>query len=539
MSYTSLNFMLFVGLTAAVYFVLPVKKYQWTVLVAASFVFYYLMVGGRFMVYILLTIAATYGAGLWMEAISQKAKATLAENKTQWDRQQKKEFKSRTKQRKRLVLILTLTLNFGILGFLKYYNFFAESLNGALGVFRIPVSVPALKLLIPLGISFYTFQSMGYVVDVYREKVTAERNPLKIALFVSFFPQIVQGPISFYDQLARQLYEPHSFDFTRFKHGCELILWGFFKKLVIADRAVIPINAVLEDYLAYNGTTLTFAVVLYALQLYADFSGGIDISRGVAQILGIDLAENFRCPYFAETINDYWRRWHISLGAWMRSYVFYPLAVSKPFLNASKAIRESRFGSTKAGSHVAKVLPTSFASLVVFLLVGIWHGANWKYVAFGLWNGGIIMLSTLLQPVWDGAKTRLHVQSAVFRLFRMVRTFLIVLVGYVFDVAPGLGEAMHTFRLFFTNQNLTEGLAQIRGLGLDALDYGLLAVCTGILFTASVIQEKNSPETIRSMLDRGPFVWRYLVLLAGIMMVLIFGIYGPGYDAAKFVYMQF
>lgn len=539
-SYTSFNFMLFVGVTVLVYFLFPVKKYQWTVLLAASYVFY-LIAGYRYAAYILFTTITTYSAALWMDRIAQRAKAVLDANKTQWDRQQKKDFKNRTKQRKRMILVVTLVVNFGILAFLKYYSAFAGSLNDALGAFHIRFSAPTLKLILPLGISFYTFQSMGYVVDVYREKVAAERNLGKVALFVSFFPQIVQGPISFYDQLAHQLYEPHRLEFTSLKHGCELMLWGFFKKLVIADRAVIAIDVVLGDYASYNGTILLFTVLLYALQLYADFSGGIDISRGVAQILGIDLAENFRRPYFATSINDYWRRWHITLGAWMKDYVFYPLALSKRFANAGKKLKATHFGKTRFGAHVAKVLPTSFASLIVFLLVGIWHGAGCRYIAFGIWNGGVIMLSTILEPLFVEFTTRLHlnVRSWWYRLFQMLRTFMIVLVGYVFDIAPTFSAAMGTFGRILTNQNLSQARKQLNSLKLNGAAYKLLAVCTCILLAVSVIQERNSGDTIRNMLDRRPFFARYLVLLAGIMIILIFGIYGPEYDASAFVYMQF
>ena len=540
MSYTSFNFMLFLGVTVLAYFLFPVKKYQWTVLLAASYVFY-LIAGYRYAAYILFTTITTYSAALWMDRIARQAKAVLDANKTQWDRQQKKDFKNQTRQRKRLILIAALVVNFGILVFLKYYPFVAGSLNDVLGIFRIRFSAPTLKLILPLGISFYTFQSMGYAVDVYREKIAAERNLGKVALFVSFFPQIVQGPISFYDQLAHQLYAPHRLEFTRCKHGCELILWGFFKKLVIADRAVTAIDAVLENYADYNGAILLFTVLLYALHLYADFSGGIDISRGVAQILGIDLAENFKRPYFATSINDYWRRWHITLGAWMKNYVFYPLALSKGFANAGKKLKATCFGKTEFGAHVAKVLPTSFASLIVFLLVGVWHGAGGKYIAFGLWNGGVIMLSTLLEPLFGKLTTRLrlNVRSWWYRVFQMLRTFVIVLVGYVFDIAPSFRAAMGTFRRILTDQNLWEARQQLAAMKLDGYDYGLLAVCTGILFTVSVIQERNSGDTIRNMLDRRPFAVRYLVLLAGIMMVLLFGIYGPDFDAAQFVYMQF
>lgn len=540
MNYTSLNFILFVALTVLVYFLFPFKKQKWTVLLVASYVFY-LFAGYKYVAFILFTTVTTYLFALWINRIGVKSKETLKLNKQTWDKDKKKKFKNSIKHKKRLVMALVLVVNFGILAFLKYYNFFAGSLNDVMGMFGIGFSAPTLKLFLPLGISFYTFQSMGYIVDVYREKVAPEKNIAKLALFVSFFPQIIQGPISFYDQLAHQLYEPHKFDFTRFKYGMELILWGFFKKLIIADRAVIAINTVTADYAAYNGTTLTFTILLYALQLYADFSGGIDISRGVAQIFGIDMVDNFKRPYFAKSINDYWRRWHITLGAWLKNYLFYPLAMSNLFINVSKKMKGTKFGSTKAGAHIAKVLPTSVASLIVFLVVGIWHGANWKYVAFGLWNGGIIMISILLKPVFDWvlAKLRINAQSFAYGVFQMFRTFLVVLVGYVFDVAPNFSQAMNTFKIALFDQSFSKGWSQISELGLDKFDYAIIIFAMIVVFVASVIQERHSSTTIREMLDRKPFALRGLVIFAGMMLVLVFGIYGPGYDPAAFVYMQF
>lgn len=540
MSYTSLNFILFIGITALVYFLFPIKKYQWSVLLAASYIFY-MFAGYKYAAFLMFTTLSTYAAALWIDRIAVEANTQLKEHKADWDKAYKKEYKNRIKSRKRMVVALALITNLGILVFLKYYNFFAGSLNDLLRASRITFSAPTLKLFLPLGISFYTFQSVGYVMDVYREKISAERNVAKVALFVSFFPQIIQGPISFYDQLAHQLYESHKFDFTRIKHGCELILWGFFKKLVIADRAVIAINSALDRYTYFGGTALTFTVLLYALQLYTDFSGGIDISRGVAQIFGIDMVQNFKRPYFATTINDYWRRWHITLGAWMKEYVFYPIALSRQFINVSKTIKKTRFGASKIGTHVAKVLPTSFASLIVFLLVGIWHGSSSKYVAFGLWNGGIIMLSSLLEPVFTQITNKLHinVKTWEFRIFQTLRTFIIVLIGYVFDVAPDLTCAMNTFGKMITKQNFAIGWMEVATLGLTEKDCLLLVCCTIFLFAVSYIQENLRGESFREMLDRKPFIVRYFMLLVGILAILVFGIYGPGYDPAEFVYMQF
>ena len=540
MTYTSLNFLFFVLATALVYFVLPFKKYRWTVLLAAS-IFFYCTWSYQLGAFMLFTTLSTYLIGLWLNKVSLKSKAVLKEHKSEWSRDDKKKYKNKTKVRMRLVMTLALLLNFGILAFLKYYNFFAGSLNDLLGAFSFDFSAPSLKLILPLGISFYTFQSMGYIVDVYREKTAPQKNPLKLLLFVSFFPQIIQGPISIYDQLAVQLFEGHDFDFTRFKHGCELIMWGFFKKLVIADRAVIAITAVTTDYNKFGGTTLTFTILLYALQLYADFSGGIDISRGVAQIFGIDMIDNFKRPYFSRSINEYWRRWHISLGGWLKNYLFYPVAMSNVFINASKKMKNTRFGRTAAGSHISKVLPTSVASLIVFLVVGIWHGADWKYIAFGVWNGVIIMISILMQPLFDGIIDKLHIrrQNPFFVGFQIFRTLLIVLVGYVFDVAPSFGEGMRTLTLFFTGQDFSAGMAEISKLGLVTADYIILLAGAIVILVASIIQERHLDTDIRTMLDQKPLALRFALLYLGIMTVIIFGIYGSGYNAADFVYMQF
>lgn len=523
-----------------VYFLFPLKKQKWVVLLAASYVFY-LFAGYKYVAFILFTTISTYLIALWIEKITTSSKAVIKQNKADWSREQKKKYKDKIKTRKRLVMALCLVLNFGILAFLKYYNFFAGSLNDVMGSFGIGFSAPTLSLFLPLGISFYTFQSMGYIVDVYREKTPAERNPLKFALFVSFFPQIIQGPISIYDQLAKQLYEPHSFDFTRFKHGIELILWGLVKKMIFADRAVEAINTVTASYGSYNGTTLTFTILLYAFQLYADFSGGIDISRGVAQIFGIDMMENFKRPYFSKDINEYWRRWHMSLGNWFKNYLFYPLAMSSLFINISKKIKGSKFGSTAAGTHIAKVLPTSIASFIVFFMVGVWHGANWKYIGFGVWNGGIIMLSVLMKPVFEWVIKKLHInaKSLPYTVFQIFRTFIVVLVGYVFDVAPNFGEAMRTFALFFTDQNLSVGWSQISTLGLGKKEYLLILAGVVLVFIVSLIQERNEKTTIREMLDKKPFIIRWGAVFVGVMALVVFGVYGSGFNAADFVYMQF
>ena len=534
MSYVSWSFPLFTAAVILLYFFFPAKKHQWVVLLAASYIFYFYS-GPGYGYLMLLTTLTTYGSARWIDRMGARAEEIVAAHKSEWSREERKTFRADVKRRKKRVLTATLVLNFGILAFLKYYNFFAENLC----VWGF--SVPTMRLLLPLGISFYTFQSMGYLIDVYRGKCAAETNLGKVALFVSFFPQIVQGPIGMYGDLAHQLYEPHRFSYDRARRGFQLIVWGYFKKLVIADRAVILVDAVTASYTDYNGTAILLAALFYALQLYADFSAGIDISRGVAQILGIEMAQNFQRPYFSRSINEYWRRWHISLGAWMRDYVFYPLATSKAFIQLGKRIRSARTEPSAARVHIAKVLPTAFASLIVFLLVGIWHGANWKYVGFGVWNGGVIMLSVFLKPVYDALRERLRirVESHGFALFQMLRTFIIVLIGYYFDIAPGFRAAMDMMRRSVFDQHLREGIGQVLSAGLSLRQIIVLGYGAAVLFVVSLAQERLPESGLRARLEKTNALIVWVLTYLCIASTLVFGMYGPGYNASAFVYMQF
>ena len=541
MGYTTITFMIFILLVTTAYYMFPVKKYQWTVLLAASYVFY-LWASWKYAVFLLFTTFTVYFAALIMYKNSRIAKETIVLHNGEWNREQKKQYKEEMKKKRKKVLIMVLVLNFGILIFLKYFNLFAGGMNRFLGKAGMTGSVPGLHLVLPLGISFYTFQSAGYLIDVYREKTEPERNPAKYALFVSFFSQIIQGPISFYDQLSHQLYAERKFSYRNLKHGALLMLCGYLKKMVIADRAVSLIQMVAPDYTQYNGTVIFITVLVYALQLYADFSGGIDISRGFAEILGIEMAENFRRPYFAVSINDYWRRWHITLGAWMKSYVFYSLAMSKRFFKMGKNLKQ-KYGDHAIGAHVAKVLPAGIASFITFLLVGIWHGANMKYVAFGVWNGGVILLSVLMQPLFNKAIAGLHIQpqKKSWHIFQILRTFLIVLVGYMFDIGNNFSAAMDMLGrcimdFSFDISQITE---QITSCGMTLYDYMLLILMTVLIFYVSLIQERHPDTTIRKLLEEKYPKFQWIVLFAGLLCIAIFGMYGPGCNAADFVYMQF
>ena len=535
MSYTTLAFFAFICAVVIIYYLPFLRKYQWGVLLAAS-VFFYCFASWRLAGFIVFTALSTWYAGILCDRILRGSKQTLKEHKAEWDRQQKKAFKEKIQRRLRLVLVITLVVNFGILVMLKYYNFLAGGLAALVGI-----RLPMLHLLLPLGISFYTFQTMGYIIDVYSENIDAEKNPLKLMLFTSFFPQIIQGPISSFEQLAPQLFGTHQLSYDRVCRGLTLILWGYFKKLIIADRAAGAISTVTSDYTQYNGTTLLMILLLYAFQLYADFSAGIDISRGVARILGIYMIDNFRRPYFARSINEYWRRWHISLGAWMKQYIFYPVAMSDGMINLSKRIKGGKGSGSPARDHLAKTLPAAIGSLIVFLVVGLWHGANGKYLAFGLWNGLIVMISILLEPVFLRMTSALHIRTDGWgwRHFQMIRTFILVLIGYVFDIGPDFAGSMDMMRRMVTDQNVRRGLIQILDLGLNRQNYLLLLAMVIVIWVISRRQEKLRIDDFGDLVARHSAGVKWVIAFVMIVMILVLGTYGPGYDPADFVYMQF
>ena len=538
MTFTSLLFALFAGITILIYYLFPLKKYQWTVLLVASY-FFYVYNSYKYTVFILFTTLTIYFAAAGIEKISADTKQKVRSMKGVWNAQEKKAFKSGAEKRKRRIMAAALLANFGILFVIKYLNFLAGGLMHLFG--HAAGDAQIVSLLLPLGISFYTFQATGYLIDVFRGTVKAEKNLFRFALFVSFFPQIIQGPISAFDQLGEQLFSEHRPEWHRFKSGGELILWGLFKKLVIADRLFAAINMVAGDYRSYPGEMILFASLMYALQLYADFSGGIDIARGVARMLGIDLENNFRQPYFSRSINEYWRRWHITLGAWMKKYVFYSLAVSNLFLNISKRLAGTAFGRTSAGKHISRTLPTAFASLIVFMLIGIWHGANSRYIGFGLWNGLVIMFSTLMAPAYEKAIKALHIkaESAAWKLFQMVRTFVVVLIGYYFDIAPDIKGAFDMMWRSVADLHTDLSLSQIHELDLALSDLAVVAYGAAVMLYFSIRLERSRLEAPGDLLDRRPAWLQWIVLLAGAVSVIMLGIYGSGSEGVNFVYMGF
>ena len=385
-----------------------------------------------------------------------------------------------------------------------------------------------------MGLSYFIFQAVGYVIDVYRGKTDAQKNPLRYGLFVSFFPQMVQGPISRYDQLAPQLTAERRLDWRDLKFGIQLCLWGYFKKLVIADRAAVLVNAVIKDNCPYGGAVIASGILFYCIQLYCDFSGGIDITRGVARLFGIDMAANFRRPIFATSLTDYWRRWHITLGAWMRDYVFYPISLSRGFGKLS------RWARTHIGGTAGKIFATSLATFIVYFIIGIWHGANFRYIAFGLWNGVLITASLLLEKTFLRWKAALHVndKSAGWRVFMTLRTALLVFIGRYFTRAPRLRSVftlLKTTVLHPQPGQLFDGT--LLSLGLAKTDFLVIALGLIVLLVLESLQERG--VQIRAGLEKKSGFVQWAAMTALLLAVFLLGVFRAGYIPSGFIYTQF
>ncbi len=531
MSYISILFILFLLAVTIIYFLTPPGK-QWIVLLSASYVFYF-AAGIELAIFLLFTTITVFYAGQLLGKLNVEYHDRLKCG-IHFDKEKKKRLKESVTKRKKRIVVVMLLINFGILFVLKYFPVFAEPIGGLFTSAWPDFEMGSFHFLLPLGISFYTFQAMGYIIDLYRDKFRPERNLAKFALFLSFFPQIVQGPISRYDELAKQLYAPHRFDCKRVKSGMELMLWGYFKKMVIADHLAILTGTVFENPEQYQGLYLIFTAMLSWIELYTDFSGGIDITRGIAEIFGIVLPENFKRPFFADSLSEFWRRWHITLNNWWRDYIFYPLTLSKAFVFLGKKCR-NRFGN-----DVGKKMPAMLALLIVRVINSIWHGAYIIYFVGGLYHGILIALAYLLEPKFAALTKRLRVNTNClsFRIFRIGRTFILISAPRLFYTAKSWSNMILYIRYAFNKFNpwifFDESWYK---LGLDRKTFQMVAVSMLVLLVVSIFQEKGC--CIREKLEEQNVLFRWLVYVSGILAVFFFGVYGLGYDVSGFQYMQF
>lgn len=527
MPLVSYEFLAFFAVAALAYYLIP-GRFQWILLLAASLMFY---AGGGaiYLLYPLATAVSTWLIALAIGKAESASQAYIREHKL--DREQKKAYQSQIRKRNKRLMIAGLLLNFGILAVLKYADFFLRNLNLILPVAGEDGSVRQIGWLLPLGISYYTFQTMGYLIDVFRGKFKPEKNLFRFMLFVMYFPQMTSGPISRFDQLKKELFREHAFDGTQFTYGLWRILWGFFKKLVIADRIAPAVAMITASPETFDGIYVLLGMLGYTLQLYADFSGCMDIVIGMSQCFGIRLPENFLRPFGAKNLSELWRRWHMTLTGWFRDYVFFPVSTSR----FCKSV--SRLAGKVGLSTLSKKFPVYTANLIVWAVTGIWHGASWNFVLWGLANGIVMMISQEFTPLYRGFHRRFpKADGRIYGAFEKVRTGLLFSVLLMFQYYS-FGTVVSMLGSLFTSGSVSQLYdGRFAQLGLAGADLAILAFGLILMLLVSILQESGS---VRKRLAARPLIVRYSAVFLLFAVILVAGCYGRGYDASQFIYNQF
>lgn len=500
------------------------KRFQWQFLLFAGLSFYF-YAGKVYLIYMALVTAGVWFASIKIDDIY----VNISKRNSELKAEEKRLFTVSGKGKKWLYFGLIFSL--GTLIVVKYADFVIANINSVSYALTGGGGFKFLNLILPMGISFYTFKSISYLVDVYRRKYRAERNAFKFALYISFFPQLIQGPISRFDYISESLFTRHSYNHKSFVRGLYRLLWGYFKKMVIADRILPAVLTIVSDSETYNGAFALMGIMFYAVQIYADFSGGIDITIAIAEMLGIKVEENFIRPYFSKNVKEYWRRWHITMGAWFRDYVFYPLSVSAFMLKLSK------FSRKRLGKNIGKRVPVYISALMVWFLTGLWHGAGWNFVVWGLLNGLCILISDELKPVFAAFHKLIPIKKLPFRAydaFSAIRTVFIMSSIRMLDCYGDVGVTFKAFFSIFWVNNW--GKAVVTDLGITTADYLVLAV--GVVILCVVSLASRTIDIRDRILAKDEIVW-YPVLALLFVTILIFGVYGIGYDSSQFIYNRF
>lgn len=480
MLFNSLHYLIFLPVVISVYFLLP-PKHRWIFLLAASY-YFYMSWRAEYIILIIISTVVDYICALLMS------------NKPQ--------------EKRKLFLLASLVVNLGLLGVFKYYNFFTRSISDLFASLNILADLPGHHLLLPVGISFYTFQTLSYTLDVYWGKREPERHFGHFALYVSFFPQLVAGPIERSTHLMPQLKETHEFNPENIYYGFYRILLGFVKKVVIADRVALLVNTVYNNPTNFNGPQFMLATFFFAVQIYCDFSGYSDIAIGTARIFGIDLMENFRRPYFAKSISEFWRRWHISLSTWFRDYLYIPLG-------------GNRLGRWKTYRNL----------FLTFLLSGLWHGANWTFIIWGAFHGLLLMIERFINE----RNSPIHVffSNKKTNILKLIFTFLLVNIGWIFFRANSLTDALYIVSHLLDGLFSFSPLRDFSDLGLTKSMFLFSLISIFGLFTFQFFDRKeNMFEKFRS--SRTLLQWSFMY--ATIILIIIMGVYG---DESQFIYFQF
>ncbi len=490
MLFNSLEFLIFFPIVVAAYYLLPAKLKNYWLLIASYY--FYMCWNAKYALLLLGSTAITYFGAILIG-------------------------KGKCVQAKKAFLAGSLVLNFGLLAFFKYTNFLLETVQSLFSFLHISLNVPRFDIVLPVGISFFVFQAVGYTIDVYRGETAAERNFFRYALFVSFFPQLVAGPIERSKNLLSQLKTTNKFNFEKARDGFLVILWGFFLKLVVADRIGIFVDTVYDNMSYYGGEFIVVAAFLFVIQVYCDFYGYSTIAKGAAQILGIELMENFSSPFLQTSVASFWRNWHISLTSWFKDYLYIPL------------------GGNRKGKFRKEI-----NKLIVFSLSGLWHGANITFVLWGFVNGLYQVIGDLLTPARKKAATflRLNTESLGHKLVRCFVTVVLVDISFIFFRLQSVSDVVFALKSIVTNFNFWIYFdGSLFDCGLDRQNFMLLIVCLLVLLAADICKKKGI--VIREIVAKQDYWIRWVVFAASILAILIFGKYGPAYDSKNFIYFQF
>ena len=498
MLFNTIDFLIFLPIVLVIYYIIP-EKYRHIWLLISSY-YFYMCWNVKYALLILTSTVITYFSGILLK----KAEETAADIEV-------------VRRQKQLIIAISFISNLGILFYFKYINFALDIVTRLLSKAHISVNTPVFDVILPVGISFYTFQALSYSVDVYRGEVEPEKNFLRYALFVSFFPQLVAGPIERSKNLLAQLRKPRKFDFGYAFDGILLMLWGFFLKIVLADRIAIFVDTVYGDCEHYQGIYLIVATVLFAVQIYCDFSGYSSIAMGTAKLLGIELMDNFNAPYLSTSVADFWRRWHISLTSWFKDYLYIPL------------------GGSKKGS-----LRKYFNKMIVFMLSGLWHGAQLTFVVWGAINGLYQVIGEILIPIREKVSDALGVNrdSEGFCVLRAIVTFTMIDFTWIFFRADSLGRAIYIIKSILNTENIWSLFdGSLYNCGLDEKNFRFMLIAVIVLLVADFLKRKGI--MVREIILRQDSYIKCLVVSLSILMIMVFGKYGPAYDAVNFIYFQF
>lgn len=487
MLFNSFDFLVFFPIVTLVYFLIPQKnKYLW--LLFASY-YFYMSWNPKYAILMLTSTVITFLSGILIE-------------------------KSKTKTAKKWAVFGSFAINLAILFVFKYFYFAVDNLNYLRNLLNLSAYTPGFDIILPVGISFYTFQALSYTADVYRGDVLPEKNFFKYALFVSFFPQLVAGPIERSKNLLSQVNSEHYFDYYRVRRGLLKMLWGYFLKLVIADRAAILVNTVYDNIPAFSGTHIAVATICFAVQIYCDFASYSIIAIGAAEVMGFRIMQNFKRPYFATSVSDFWRRWHISLSSWFRDYLYIPLG-----------------GSRKGRKRQYLNL------MIVFLVSGLWHGASWHFVAWGALHGIYQVTERATKKIRTKLLEimRIRENNPAYVFFKRIVVFVLVSFAWIFFRSPDMRAANEAvMRIFADFHNLD--FTKVTDFGVSAENAVVLLCSIIVLFLAGVLAEKFE---LADTIEKAWLPVRWTVYLVLIFVVLIFGIYGPDFDASQFIYFQF